>query len=423
MRISVFPAAALGFAFTAMSCLPSEPAFARKANEAAEAQEHNSTSKKDAGAEQNTERTYFNDEKAKELLAAVDSLLKRAAEERADLKDLPSRDNYVITPLWQETREDREEEVRALLDSVLQIVSDAPVVELQSKLQVHRKTIAALKDQITALREKRLRAPKEGVLPGILSETQSSIDESLAELQARIKLNEEAIGKIKQDIRSALAKSGIEMSDAQLDLLVDSVLGSDLIKLVTAFQAARSVDDQLAELLKASNDDVKAARRYFAMHAALFAMMVHAQELLLEKIDTVYITKLRGILNDIRITRNTTRRLLSEPNRADQKRALEANIKAQNFAEKVASFYRDYLLTQRRQLADAHERTLRDLAIADNTFETVEASYQLHQLMQDARTSFEALQRLEAPGFEQVFKNETLRKEFESLTQKLGPTS
>ena len=36
------------------------------------------------------------------------------------------------------------------------------------------------------------------------------------------------------------------MSDAQLDLLLDSVLGSDLIKLVTAFQAARAVDDQLA---------------------------------------------------------------------------------------------------------------------------------------------------------------------------------
>ena len=56
-------------------------------------------------------------------------------------------------------------------------------------------------------------------------------------------------------------------------------------------------------------------------------------------------------------------------------------------------------------------------------FATVEASFQLHELMEDARTSFEALQRLEAPGFEQVFRNETLRKEFESLTQKLGPTS
>lgn len=368
-------------------------------------------------------RTTVTDKKANDLLDAIDGLLSRTAEERAKLKGLPSRETYVIPPLWKETREDREDRIRKLLDSVLAIVSDAPVVEMQGKLQDHRRAIGEIKDQITALRERRMRAPEGGLISGILSETQSSIDAKIADLQSRIAANEAAIGAVKLEIKDALAKSGVEMSDAQLDLLLDSVLGSDLIKLVTAFQAARAVDDQLGVLLSQSNEDVKAARRYFAMHAALFAMMVHAQDMLIEKIDTIYVTKLRGILGDIQKTRDASRRLLSEQNRADQKRALEANVAAQNFAEKVASFYRDYLLTQRRQLAEARDRTLRDLAIADNTFATVEASFQLHALMEDARTSFEALQRLEAPGFDQVFRNETLRKEFESLTQKLGPTS
>jgi hypothetical protein len=123
------------------------------------------------------------------------------------------------------------------------------------------------------------------------------------------------------------------------------------------------------------------------------------------------------------LARDDSERLLENQNRADQRRALKANIKSQNFAEKVASFYRDYLLTQRNQLAKARDRTIHDLEIADNTFETVEASFQLHSLMEDARTSFEALQRLEAPGFDLIFKNEALRKEFENLTRKLGPTS
>jgi hypothetical protein len=377
----------------------------------------------DAAKAEEAGRTYLNDKKASELLSAIDQLLSRAAKERSELKDLPSRETYIIPPLWQETREDREDDVEKLLGSVLEIVSDAPVLEMQSKLRQNRDTISTLKDQIIALREQRLRAPEESLLPGILSDTQGSIDEKIAELEARIKLNEEAIAKIKQDIKAALAKSGIELSDEQADLLLDSVLGRDLIKLVTAFQAARSVDDQLAKLLEASNNDIKAARRYFAMHAALFAMMVHAQDILIDKIDTVYVSKLRGVLSDIRRTRNQTRELLEDKNRPDQKRALEANVEAQNFAEKVASFYRDYLLTQRSQIAEARERTLRDLLIADNTFETVEASFQLHELMEDARTSFEALQRLEAPGFDQVFKNETLRREFENLTRKLGPTS
>jgi hypothetical protein len=390
---------------------------------AAQGVDENPPAGEEEAAAKDDSLTYLNDRRASELLSAIDSLLSRAAKQRAEIKDLPSRDRYIIPPLWQETQEDRQDEVKGLLGSVLEIVTDAPVIQMQDRLRQSRDEISALKDQIISLREERMRAPKDGMLPGILTQTQSSIDEQIAELEARIKLNEEAITKTKQEIKAALAQAGIELSDEQADLLLDSVLGGDLIKLVTAFQAARSVDDQLAQLLSASDNDINAARRYFAMHAALFAMMVHAQDLVIEQIDTVYVAKLHGILADIRRTRGKTQRLLEDQNRPDQQRALEANIEAQNFAEKVASFYRDYLLTQRRQIAEARERTLRDLAIADNTFETVEASFQLHELMEDARTSFEALQKLEAPGFDQVFKNETLRREFENLTRKLGPTS
>ena len=78
----------------------------------------------------------------------------------------------------------------------------------------------------------------------------------------------------------------------------------------------------------------------------------------------------------------------------------------------------------REQIAKARQRAVHDLRIADNTFETVEASFQLRNLMKDSAASFEALQRIEAPTFDQIFKNEELRREFENLTRKLdAPTS
>jgi hypothetical protein len=76
-------------------------------------------------------------------------------------------------------------------------------------------------------------------------------------------------------------------------------------------------------------------------------------------------------------------------------------------------------MKQREQIARARARAIHDLKIADNTFETVEASFQLRNLMRDSSQSFEAIQKLEAPTFEQIFRNEELRKEFESLTRKL----
>lgn len=362
-------------------------------------------------------------ERSQRLLMAIDGILRQAAEERSNSRALPSKEKFILPPLWTQTREDSESRVRQLLDSALEIVTDAPVVRMQKDVAKRRATIAKLQDEITKLKERKLSAPEDGLLPGVLSETKKSIDSDIAELETRIKANREEIKRIKAAIHAALDASGVKMSPEQLDLLLDSVLGNDLLKLVTAFEAAHAIDERLGELLTQSSENIKAARRYFAMHAALFAMLLHAQDTLIDKIDNVYLAKLKAILNDIRKTRQETYRLLAGDNRPDQQRALRANLKSQEFAEKVASFYRDYLKTQRRQLKQARQRTERDLRIADNTFETVEASFQLRSLMEDARASFEALQRLEAPGFDQVFRNETLREEFKSLTEKIGPTS
>ncbi len=220
-----------------------------------------------------------------------------------------------------------------------------------------------------------------------------------------------------------MTAAGIDLSKDKLDLLLDGVLGSHLLKLVTAFEVSKIADQRLATLLNQSSDDLKAARRYFAMHAALFAMLVEAQGLLIDRIDTVYLVRLEKIMSDIARTGNDTRRLLQSQAREDQRKVLEANLKAQETSQKVSEFYKEYLRNERQALADARKRTVLDLRIADNTFETVEESFQLKVLMEDAKPSFDALHGLEAPGFEQIFRNENLKREFENLTQKLGPSS
>jgi len=66
------------------------------------------------------------------------------------------------------------------------------------------------------------------------------------------------------------------------------------------FNAAKLIDGQLARMMAASGDNINAARKYFAMHAALFAMLVHAQDSTIAKIDTQYMPRLDGILPEQR---------------------------------------------------------------------------------------------------------------------------
>ncbi len=193
-----------------------------------------------------------------------------------------------------------------LLDSALGIVTDAPILKLQEEIGKQREKIAAARDKIAHFREKRLDAPESGLMPGILTDTQASINKSIEALEDDIKTREADIVRIKQDIGNALAAAGIELSKEKLDLLLDSVLGSHLLKLVTAFEVSKIADQKLAALLNQSNGDLKAARRYFAMHAALFAMLVEAQGLLIEQIDAVYLVRLDKITDDIAKTNAET---------------------------------------------------------------------------------------------------------------------
>jgi hypothetical protein len=261
-------------------------------------------------------------------------------------------------------------------------------------------------------------------MAGYVTDTVDSLGQAIEEAKKRIQANRDEIANAKREVHDALLRSGIKLSPEQIDLMLESVLSGDLVRLVAVFNSAKIIDQQLGTLMAQSGENAEAARKYFAMHAALFAMLVHAQDMLIAKIDTQYLPKLGAILGDIATARRKTAELLRAENRADQKRALEANRESQRIAEEAALAYRRYLTQQRDQISRARQRAVHDLRIADNTFETVEASYQLRMLMRDATTTFEALQRLEAPTFDQIFRNEELRREFESLTRKLdGPTS
>ena len=358
-------------------------------------------------------------QQAAKLLRAIDAILQDTAQNRADAKKLPSKDEFLLPPLFSETKESSGAHIKDLLDSALGIVTDVPIVDLQKKLEDARKAIRDGDAHMADLNRRKLSAPKEAPLAGYLNDTQDSLAHEI-ETQDKANAGKKAeIATTKAEIGDALAKAGITMSQDQLDLLLDSVLSGDLVRLVAVFNSAKLIDEQLGKGIQTGNGDLSAARKFFAMHAALFAMLVHAQDTLIGKIDEVYLPRLKAIGKDVAEARADTKKLLKDQNREDQKKALEANLKSQEFADEVMAYYRGYLLQQREQLAAARIKAAKDLKIADNTYETVEASFQLKQLIKDAKASFEAIQKLETPGFEQIFQNQELRQEFDNLTRKL----
>ena len=362
-------------------------------------------------------------EQAQRLMRAIDAVLQDTAKHRGEARKLPSDKDFLMKPLFTETKEDREKKIRDLLDSALGIVTDVPVVDVQKKIEGLRKNIRELDDRIVKLREKQIGAPKDGMLPGLVTDTVDSLGKDIDESKKKIDLNRDEIAKAKTEVADALDKAGIKMEPAQIDLLLDSVLSGDLVRLVAIFNSAKLIDGQLGKLMIASGENIGAARKYFAMHAALFALLVHSQDQLIAKIDQQYLPKLSAIERDLRAARAKTAELLKAENREDQKRALEGNRESQRLADEAAKGYRRYLLQQREQVAKARQRATHDLQ--DRRQHLRDGGGELPAAQPD-----EGLGRLlrgdpEARGADlrPDLQERGARREFENLTRKLDAPS
>ncbi len=70
-------------------------------------------------------------EQAQRLMKAVDAILQDTAKNRGEARKLPSDKDFILKPIWTESKEDREKKIRELLDAALGIVTDVPVVDVQ----------------------------------------------------------------------------------------------------------------------------------------------------------------------------------------------------------------------------------------------------------------------------------------------------
>ena len=218
-------------------------------------------------------------EQARKLMAAIDAVLQDTAKNRGEVRKLPSKDEFLVSPLWTETKEDREKKVRDLLDAALGIVTDVPVVDFQKRVEERRKSIREIDERIVKLREKQLGGTEgrhvAGRDHGYRGQPRQGHRRSQEEDRTQPRGHQ---GRQGRDRRRDGEVRRVQLAPEQIDMLLDSVLSGDLVRLVAVFNSAKIVDAQLGKLMAASGDNTNAARKYFAMHAALFAMLVHAQD-------------------------------------------------------------------------------------------------------------------------------------------------
>jgi hypothetical protein len=306
--------------------------------------------------------------------------------------------------------------INELLDESIAILTISPNQHYRARIRELEANIRAARKEIAENRKRRVAAPVESTL----KKTVADYDAAIQELSTRIVVYENELRIVKREFAAELEKLGLDISDEQLDVLLSTVVGDDLIDIGITFDNVKALTEQLEQLMVESQEDLDSARRYYGMYTVLLQILERMHQQLCQAVDERYVPQIDAILRKTQKLMQETRALqrLNERNR----QVLAANLEAQELTRRAAYLYRDYLIKQSRQVKLARQRLGDDIAVARNTYETVKVSGELVALMQSSQRLLRGLLDRQVPVL-RAFENLEMKREFERLTLQLKKDS
>lgn len=352
------------------------------------------------------------DEQAAELAQLWERIvpaLEEIAQFQEDKKELPEhswfgKDQRSVQP-----------ELDALLDKAVAILGEAESSRVRADIRVLEGQVRAAREEIAAHRQARVSAPVKSAW----KTTVADYDAKIQDLRDNIAHYQEQIAQHQQAFAESLARQGMHLDPQQVDVLLSSVVGDDIVRSATVYAQVRKVSAQLMKLTQESGEALHVSKRYYGMYTILLEVLLHMQNRFIAQIENNYLPQIDRIGSDVQQLQQETRALLGQHAEAGRRRHLQANLEAQNLTLEAAALYRKHLLSQRGKVQAARAKVAEDLEIARNTYRTVTLSGELVQLLRHGHESLDLLMNIQVPDL-LVFENAEMKQEFANLTARLG---
>ena len=304
-----------------------------------------------------------------------------------------------------------------LLDRALEILAQGRAGDLRRQALELRSEIPKLRLEADGLRNQRISAPESSRLPWV--RTRAKIDERLSELDGEIADRERALSAVNAQLAEALRELGLQLDDRQIDILLSSVTGDDLLQNAVVFSNVRAMVEKLAELSREDRDNLEINRRYSGLYLVLNDLLIHTQEELVRRIDGEYKPRLVEIGREAEALRREALARGSQAGYSDsQKKSFALNAESNAMTLRVAELYTRLLDSQRKGILDNLADLRRNRDLAENTYRTVRSSGDLRNLIRSGLELFDSIHALAMPEI-LPFENEAIRREFEEINKRL----
>ncbi len=325
------------------------------------------------------------------------------------------RDNLPRRKWFGRDQRSNKADFEKLLNEAVIVLADSSAARVREDIEALRNSNRNLRREIADHRRNQLSAPEEAFFTTSKSGYEARIERALGQIEA----NENQIANLKIDFAAAMESYGLKMDPGQIDLLLNSVLGDDIVSSVAVYENVKLISIRLAELTQQSREDLDISRRYYGMHVVLLKILQSMQGEFIRKVDQVYLPRINRIENEVESLQRESRRMFSRAENDSHRAHLKANLDSQALTLRTAALYRTHLRDQRDKMERAMRQTARDVEVASNTLRTVTASGELVSMIRSTQNSFDALASIQVPDL-LVFENIQMQEEFASLTQRLN---
>jgi hypothetical protein len=304
------------------------------------------------------------------------------------------------------------EAIEALLDEAVDILSTSGMTRYRERIRFLGGEIERARRDIADYRQRRVTAPSES----LVQKTADDYAQAIAAREADIARYEADLEAVKGEFAAELKDMGIILEESQVDLLLSTVVGDNLVDLGIVFDNVKQVTAQLEQLVTESGEDLQSARRYYGMYVVLLRSLEEMHRQVEEAILGQYVPQIDGIIERARRLSAETQAL--QRRSPEKKELLAANLDAQRLTVEAAGIYRRYLTEQAQEVARARMQLAADIAAAWNTYETVRVSGELVALVRTSRQLIQGLLDRQVPPL-RPFENREMQREFERLTAEL----
>ena len=311
---------------------------------------------------------------------------------------------------FSKDKESLRDDFLSRLDELVVLLDDASIFEYRARVDGIRKAINERRRLIRSAREARLMASEK-----------SGYEEKIADAERDISDLEDELRRIERDLQRRLRYVGVDLDLEQIEVLLSRVDSDDIIQMAAVFQVLRRITEQLKTLIEESGESIDAARRYYGMHVVLLEAVTHMQNRYIQLVETRYVPKVNAIAERTVDVSEETRAQLRSENDSSRRTIYEKNLAAQALTLQAAKLYARHLEGQRDKVKRGLDAVARDLALARNTYKTVNLSAALFHLLEASQDAYRAVLELQVPELV-PFENVDLKRKYEELSAEIART-